>query len=73
MVMVPEPEWTTGTVNTVTWYPFRNARRYVLQRDISPNFLTPEVVEFTSETLVQTFMGLEDGFFEAGETGPGVE
>jgi hypothetical protein len=61
MVMVPEPEWTTGTVNTVTWYPFRNARRYVLQRDISPNFLTPEVVEFTSETLVQTFMGLEDG------------
>jgi hypothetical protein len=61
MAIKSEPEWTTGTVNTIAWHPFRNAVRYTLQRDASGDFQSPEVVELSSATLAYTFSNLEDG------------
>ncbi len=61
MVIKFEPEWTTGTANTVAWHPFRNAVRYTLQRDASEDFQSPEGVELSSATLAYTFSNLEDG------------
>ncbi len=58
----PEPRWTSGTQNTVTWSPVVNADTYPLQISDSADFTSPVLsVEATSVTTSYTFDNLTDG------------